>query len=61
MFRLPAYDQVGIAVLGFGILAVAALAFALLAARLSLLVGSSISPAFALMTQLLLYLPKSPR
>ena len=24
MFRLPAYDQVGIAVLGFGILAVAA-------------------------------------
>ena len=26
MFRLPAYDPIGIAVLGFGILAVAALA-----------------------------------
>jgi hypothetical protein len=26
MFRLPAYDPVGIAMLGFGILAVAALA-----------------------------------
>ena len=28
MFRLPAYDPVGIAMLGFGILAAAALAFA---------------------------------
>ena len=28
MFRLPAYDPVGIAMLGFGILAVIALAFA---------------------------------
>jgi len=28
MFRLPAYDPVGIAILGFGILAVVALAFA---------------------------------
>lgn len=28
MFRLPAYDPVGIAMLGFGILAVVALAFA---------------------------------
>jgi hypothetical protein len=28
MFKLPAYDPVGIAVLGFGILAVAAPAFA---------------------------------
>ncbi len=28
MFKLPAYDPVGIAMLGFGILAVVALAFA---------------------------------
>ena len=28
MFRLPAYDPVGIAILGFGIVAVVALAFA---------------------------------
>jgi|GEM_PF-2845377 hypothetical protein len=28
MFRLPAYDPVGLAMLGFGILAVVALAFA---------------------------------
>jgi hypothetical protein len=28
MFKMPAYDPVGIAILGFGVLAVAALAFA---------------------------------
>jgi hypothetical protein len=28
MFKIPAYDPVGIAMLGFGILAVVALAFA---------------------------------
>jgi hypothetical protein len=28
MFKMPAYDPVGIAMLGFGILAVVALAFA---------------------------------
>ena len=28
MFKLPAYDPVGIAILGFGVLAVVALAFA---------------------------------
>jgi hypothetical protein len=27
MFKLPAYDPIGIALLGFGVLAVAALAF----------------------------------
>jgi hypothetical protein len=29
MFKMPAYDPVGIAILGFGVLAVAALAFEL--------------------------------